>query len=254
MDPKPLKTRGMLNEARSLKTFSLDQFAPPEDLADIVAWFWLVRWNLRDGETYRQSNLPHPVQHLVVDPQRQSGLFGCTSGRFDYDLSGSGAVLAARFHPAAASAIYDGAMNNLTDDFQEFTLPTEHPSPDMIVPLADVIRDIRAPLSSAALEARTIVELIEQTPTLLRVADVVKETGTSIRKLQRLFTQYTGVSPKWVIDRYRMFEAVDALNNSRDVNLAELALRLEYSDQAHFNKQFKKITGTSPGAYMSRQA
>ncbi len=251
MDPKPLKTRGMLNEARSLKTFTLDQYAPPDDLSDIIAWFWLVRWNLPEGETYRQSNLPHPVQHLVVDPQRQSGLFGCTKGRFDYDLSGSGAVLAARFHPAAASVIYNGPMSDLTDGFHKLTLPTDAPSPDMIDPLADIIRDIRAPLSNIASEARAIVELIEQTPTLLRVADVSEKTGIRIRQLQRLFAEYIGVSPKWVIERYRMFEAVDALNNSRDVNLADLALRLEYSDQAHFNKQFKKMTGTSPGAYLT---
>src|SRR5690606_19758258 len=63
---------------------------------------------------------------------------------------------------------------------------------------------------------------------------------------QRLFKEYIGVSPKWVIDRYRMIAAVEALNDSADSNLTELAHRLGYFDQAHFSKAFSALTGLSP--------
>lgn len=245
--------RGLLNETQSLKNCTFDRFKPPPDLSEIIAWFWLVRWNLPEGQIYHQSNLPHPVQHLVIDPQQNSGLFGCTKSRFDYNLTGKGAVLGAHFHPAAASTVYEKSMNSLTDSFCDFPLPTEYPSPELIASLCQSIRNERRPLSDSAREMRTIVEMIDEEPNILRVNDIVRKTNIGIRQLQRLFAEYVGVSPKWVIDRYRMFEALTELNHSRAVNLADLALRLEYTDQAHFSRQFKKITGYSPGTYLSAQ-
>jgi len=70
--------------------------------------------------------------------------------------------------------------------------------------------------------------------------------------LQRVFAEYIGVSPKWVIDRYRMFEALDALNRADKVDLSDLAARLEYTDQAHFSSRFKNLTGVSPGSYFKQ--
>ena len=96
--------------------------------------------------------------------------------------------------------------------------------------------------------------MIDAAPDLLRVADVAVLAGAGVRQLQRMFAEYVGVNPKWVIERYRMFEAVAALEAADTVSLADLAVRLGYSDQAHFNKQFKQITGVGPGAYRGQGA
>ena len=71
----------------------------------------------------------------------------------------------------------------------------------------------------------------------------------SQRPLQRIFSQYVGVSPKWVIMRYRLQEAADQLARNEIVNWPKMALDLGYFDQAHFIKDFKMIVGRTPAEY-----
>ena len=85
--------------------------------------------------------------------------------------------------------------------------------------------------------------------TILKVDDLVVRSGANRRTLERLFAKYVGVSPKWVIQRYRLHEAAEQLAADGDVNHAALALGLGYSDQAHFVRDFKAAVGTSPAAY-----
>ena len=61
-----------------------------------------------------------------------------------------------------------------------------------------------------------------------------------------------GVSPTWVIQRYRLHEAADQLAAGATVGQSALALDLGYSDQAHFAGDFKAVVGVSPAAYAKR--
>jgi AraC-like DNA-binding protein len=81
------------------------------------------------------------------------------------------------------------------------------------------------------------------------VDDVVNRMGLNKRSLQRLFSQYVGVSPKWVIKRDRLHEATEQLTSGSVVNWAKLAQDLGYFDQAHFIKDFKNIVGSTPAEY-----
>ena len=69
------------------------------------------------------------------------------------------------------------------------------------------------------------------------------------RSLQRTFNKYVGVSPKWVIRRYRLQEAAEALACGHAESMRDLALRLGYFDQAHFIRDFKAVVGKTPHAY-----
>ena len=60
---------------------------------------------------------------------------------------------------------------------------------------------------SAAGQAADLVSQITADPGLRRVAQLAKLSGLSERKLQRLFSDYVGVSPKWVMRRARLHEA-----------------------------------------------
>jgi AraC-like DNA-binding protein len=84
---------------------------------------------------------------------------------------------------------------------------------------------------------------------ILKVQDLVDRYGLNQRTLQRLFAKYVGVSPKWVIQRYRLLEAAAQLATGESISQAELALSLGYSDQAHFIRDFKSMVGVSPAAY-----
>ena len=96
-----------------------------------------------------------------------------------------------------------------------------------------------------------IVYSVAEDRGILKVEDLVERYNIPKRTLQRLFAKYVGVSPKWVIQRYRLHEAAERLA-AGPVSQSALALSMGYSDQAHFVRDFKAIVGTSPAAYARR--
>lgn len=75
----------------------------------------------------------------------------------------------------------------------------------------------------------------------------------SLRGLQRLFCEYVGVSPKWVIQRYRLQDAAVLLASGSSGQLAALAAELGYFDQAHLAQDFRRLFGISPSQYRQSQ-
>ena len=90
-------------------------------------------------------------------------------------------------------------------------------------------------------------------PSITRVQQVSQKFHLAVRSLQRLFNQYVGVSPKWVIKRYRLHEAAEQLNTGRNVDWHKLVFDLGYFDQAHFIKDFMTIIGRTPAEYARHQ-
>jgi AraC-like DNA-binding protein len=68
-----------------------------------------------------------------------------------------------------------------------------------------------------------------------------------------MFMDYAGVPPTWVIRRYRLLDAAEAVRDGAAVSWAELAAGLGYSDQAHLTRDFRAATGQAPAAYARAQ-
>ena len=85
--------------------------------------------------------------------------------------------------------------------------------------------------------------------TITRVDQIADQFTMPARQLQRLFREYVGVTPKWVIQRYRLIEAAERLAAGAVADFAGLALDLGYADQAHFIRDFKKIVGRAPAGF-----
>ena len=71
----------------------------------------------------------------------------------------------------------------------------------------------------------------------------------SLRSLQRLFTDYVGIGPKWVIMRFRILDAAAAAHDGEPVDWARLAVELGFTDQAHLTRAFTSVVGTPPATY-----
>ena len=93
---------------------------------------------------------------------------------------------------------------------------------------------------------------MESDSSLIRVEQLVELTGWSMRTLQRRFRVQLGVSPKQVLSRFRLQEAALQLEREPDLELAELAVRLGWYDQAHFSRDFRQLLGETPGRYAAR--
>jgi AraC-like DNA-binding protein len=94
-----------------------------------------------------------------------------------------------------------------------------------------------------------VARTMREGPAELRVADVAARHGVSVRTLQRLFRRHVGVSPKWVLQRYRLHEAAERMAAGEATDLASLAQDLGYFDQAHFGNDFRRYVGVPPSAY-----
>ncbi|WP_368184491.1 helix-turn-helix domain-containing protein [Aestuariibius sp. HNIBRBA575] len=267
IEHKSLHASGLMNRTNSLQHITIDQFGPQNP--DDIPWLdhvWRVGWDLPDGVIHPQQTLPFPSCHIVFDTNRGAALHGCSSKRFDYDVSGHGVVLGLRLPPAAQSAFTDTDPRQLVDSSipieQVFSAQTVEKLPEIsattrpdIPTISEILRVLNAvarPLSQAAQNVQSLIKRVQMSPDLWRMTDLEQASDLSERQLQRLFATHLGLSPKWVIDRFRMHDALDALEEGANVDLADLAARLGFTDQAHFSNRFKAMTGAAPGVYLRR--
>src|SRR5262249_22238086 len=71
-----------------------------------------------------------------------------------------------------------------------------------------------------------IVYSVARERDIQKVQDLVDRYQIDKRTLQRLFARYVGVSPKWVIQRYRLHEAAEQLAAGGTVSQATVAMNL----------------------------
>lgn len=90
--------------------------------------------------------------------------------------------------------------------------------------------------------------------TVRRVSALARDAGLPVRTLQRLFADWVGVPPKWVVLRHRLHDALERAGRPDGVDWAALAAELGYSDQAHLVRDFTATIGVSPAAYASSSA
>ena len=108
-------------------------------------------------------------------------------------------------------------------------------------------------LAAAERDRLRVVQLdVDANPEVTRVDALAAQAGLSVRRLQRLFGDYVGVPPKWVIRRYRLHEITERLRNGKAVEWAGLAADLGYADQAHLTRDFTKLVGEPPTMYAER--
>ena len=187
-------------------------------------------------------------------------------GRFSRTLAGHGRVVAARLRPGAFRAFHGRPAWQLMDaelGFREafgleggpvesavFGQPEEAA---MVGALEQFLRELQPAPDPAVELVDRIVGRIATDRDVVRVEDLARAMGLGRRTVERLFREYVGPSPKRVIRQYRLQAAADEAAKAGCPNWSRLANDLGYADQAHFNRDFRAILGTTPSEY-ARQA
>lgn len=86
----------------------------------------------------------------------------------------------------------------------------------------------------------------------LKVADLADAAGLSPTQLERAMRRTLGVSPKQLLIRTRIDEAIRRLDDT-GLTLAAIAGECGFYDQSSFTRQFQRVVGITPGAYRARQ-
>ena len=266
-----LSARALLSSPAPLdagRPFKLQRYPVSAALAPWLDYHWLIEWDLPAGQEHSQRVLPYPNTHLVFEAGA-TALHGVVRGVFVRRLQGRGRVHGLRFKCGGLRPWLSGSVQALSgrqlplNEVWPWLSPADvvrceqavlgADSPQQAVLAAEALLLARLPaLDPWVARLDSAVQHLMQDSSLTRVSDLQALLGLpagSERALQRRFANDLGASPKWVIQRARLQDALQAMAAEQVPNLADLALRLGFCDQAHFSRCFRQTTGQSPAQY-----
>lgn len=230
-----------------------------EHVAEYVEHYWWARWRLESARS--TEVLTYPSVHVVFEGV-EARIIGVVRAKFVRRLVGQGEVFGIKFRPGMFRPLREVSVHELTDrtlplaaELGHASIVDEVLSKGSTQERAEVAeRALQRALPPApppqALLARDLVDRIRAEPSLRSVAALTASSGMTERALQRLFREYVGVSPKWVVSRFRLQEAAERLATSQET-VASVATSLGYFDQAHFARDFKAVVGRTPIEFLS---
>lgn len=278
----------MARDARELRgawaTFQRHWHGVPSvDLAHLVSGYWAAEWDLRGQEPYRQKIVPYPNVQLTFR-DGDAIVRGPERGHVVRVLEGRGRVFGVAFRPGCFRPFLGASMSTITGRALPASAVFGPTCPRLPPPSAtprdpsaaapegaedagqafeelsqDAARQVEEFLRARLPEpdpltgqAAAIVALVRAEPLITRVDVLAERAGIGVRRLQRLFAEYVGLGPKWVIRRYRLHEVGERLAAGADIDWVRLAGELGYADQAHFIRDFTAMVGESPTRYAAR--
>jgi AraC-like DNA-binding protein len=278
--PKPVErdSRGILDPWLLRQRVRLTRYPAGAALESVVDRFWAVRWDLPAGAVHQQQVLTHPSANLSVGNANarpgdhaagpvEARLNGVARRLATRVLVGQGWAVAAMTRPGGLGAFVTGPVSGFTDRVVplgeaiatdgEALLARIVAAPDEAARIGLLAAALEQALQPGRLEPASevagVARLAETNREVRRLADLCGLAGIRPRTLQRMFGEYAGVSPTWVIRRYRLQEAAEAVREGAPVSWAQVAADLGYADQAHLVRDFRAAIGQTPAAYAHAQ-
>lgn len=259
------RARGLVSSRASGRRIDARTFSPPPALAPWVAQLWITRWDLRAQPPHVAELLADPCVNLAFernDSGHSARVVGLSTRLFRRELRGTGLIRAVKLRAGAARAVLGSrVISELTDRM----VPLQEELTDAAPLLEQVLGPVDDEAGLAALEAwlrqrvasfgcdeaTLAAQVVDAAadPELTTVTALAKRAGLAPRQLQRLFRDFVGASPKWLLRRRRLQEAVVRLERDGGGDLADLAAELGYADHAHFTRDFKAATGRTPAGF-----
>lgn len=256
-----MPSMGVLHFKEGANNFRLSRHLPSADIAPFVKHYWVVSWDLTGQAPYLQHVVPNPCVNMVVE-MNKTAIYAPAKSKFSYLLREKGRVFGVKFKPGGFYPFLKSAVSKLgtqgiriedvfhlnSADF-EYQMLSQEAETNM-VQLAEsvILKSLPKPDNNIDLVQQVIDQIIED-PHVTKVDDICERIHINKRKLQRIFEQYVGVTPKWVIKLYRLQNAAEKIEADTSYDWSQLSAELGYYDQAHFIKDFKSIVGKTPAEY-----
>jgi AraC-like DNA-binding protein len=94
---------------------------------------------------------------------------------------------------------------------------------------------------------------VERADDALTLRGLADEINMSDKHFERLFARYVGFRPSLFARVTRFQQVMYRAMAQPDTNLGHLAQNAGYYDQAHFNKDFKRFSGSAPSEFLAEQ-
>jgi AraC-like DNA-binding protein len=219
-----------------------------------------------DGRSRRGLVLPDACADLIWEPGRGAYVAGPDTGPAPTEMAAGTIIIGVRFRPAAGGPALGLPLSELRDqrvDLSELRRGEARLLPGTLDPDTAAIRalDVAAGLVADGAPDRALAraaELLEDPEA--RAEEVAEQIGLSERQLRRRCHEAVGYGPKTLqrVLRFRRFVAqIDAAAGpprgpARD--LATIAAKVGYADQAHLTRECRALAGLTPAALARQRA
>jgi len=238
------------------------EWPAPAGLRHAIACLWAQV--TPDGSTRRGLVLPDACTDLIWEPGRGAYVAGPDTGPAPTEMSAGTIIVGVRFRPAAGGPALGVPLSELRDqrvDLSELRRGEARRLPGTLDPDTAVVRalDVAAGLVADRAPDRTLAwaaGLLEDPQA--RTEEVAGQIGLSERQLRRRCHDAVGYGPKTLqrVLRFRRFVTqIDAAAGHLPGpagDLATIAARVGYADQAHLTRECRTLAGLTPAA-LARQ-
>jgi AraC-like DNA-binding protein len=249
---------GILHREKGAPFFQLNRYFPSASLADFVEHYWMVEWALPEGYTHVQEVLPTLSVQLAFQLEGAT-IYGVQKQRFIQYISGTGRVVGVKFKPGGFYPFLKKSVLTIAhqqvDAYKllDITALIHIPVSGEHAPALEAIEALLLSLLPEKDEKMLLVQQIAAMAladrTMMAATQLAAHFHITIRTLERIFSKYAGINPKWAIKIFRFHEVVERIAGSTTANWAQLAIDLGYFDQAHFIKDFRMMMGKTPQEY-----
>jgi len=257
--------RGILRPAAARAAFTLRRHAASAPLAAFVERYWVIEWSLPPGATHVQEVIGYPSVDLVFE-DGSGRVWGPRRHRLQRRFAGRGRVLGVKFRPGGFLALARCDVLRVVDRSLPAVDTLVRARPRDISALArqiggvddehTVLADVESWLLGLQPDRGLVSELVNDAvasalhdASVATVEQLARVSDVSVRTLQRLFRSHIGLSPKAVLNRFRLMAAVHAADSRPVRSWADAAMDLGYADQAHLARDFKSRLGITPATY-----
>ncbi len=230
------------------------EWLPERQLRAAISCLW-VSVTPADAAPSVAAVMPDGCTDLIWQRGRGAFVAGPDTRPAPADLTPGTILVGARFRPGAGGPALRWSLADLRDQRVDLA----DVAPGLASQLASdltpdralrVVRDLSARLVTAAPPDALVVAatgLLASRRT--SVTGLVSTLAVSERQLRRRFDLAVGYGPKTMHRILRFREVLDQLATSpRSGDLADLAIRAGYADQAHLTRETTRLAGLPPAA------
>jgi len=268
MTNMPIATH-MINEPppANLSQIGLEWYAPHPVLSHWIQCYWTVKSPQPLQSVLTENLYPDGGTTLILDFSAKAIPHVSFNAFFHINkiqFTGQVDRLGIRFHPGGAYQLLGLEMSLVLDkecfvddlNVQSFNnlqeqLATKITTADRIEAINDWFLHKAIKTHSRQNYIQNILALIKQPQ--LSIAEAMTHIPMSRRQLERKFQLEVGIAPARIKQLNQIKQARLMITRNPSISLAQVALETGFYDQAHFIRQFQKITGQTPGQYRQKK-
>jgi len=253
------------------------EYRPSFPLSQFVQTYWTGDFNLYSENGFLQHVVPNGCVELVIhlthdhcelikenswDKSPEFTLIGIQTKPYDVKFNQLVQVFGIRFNPEGIYSLFGVPPSIFTSTFENGNDVLGKPFNDYCARLRetnDISEKIKLTenfllkkLSERNFRSDYVdlsLEIIRKNQGTISLNELIEQVPISIRQLQRQFKKRFGITIKEYM-RLSRYNAIQKYMQSQQVNLTELTYESGFSDQSHFIKEFKLLTGIRPSGFL----